>query len=283
MKEGGYKEFRRNGWEGLLAPEHEKDLVKLFSADKFPSAGFEGLVEEFHSNVGRTFRVYLCRESASPDFYAKSFEVEGILQVLKSVFVLSAAARSWKAARVLSESGIAVPRPVAFAERKKLGRRAESVIISEAVAGSEGMNLQNYFIKHFDQKPLSRERLREKRLILQKLAELYSLAHSQDTIYLPDFHPHNMLWQKRGEGDYSLYLVDFDEVNFRVRKNDRLKNLASLCRNADKIVKKMDHNVITTGDRLRFLRHYLEDLGEKEGTADLEELWKKVLDNLYLR
>ncbi len=280
MKPSAYIEFQRGGWEGLIAPEYEQGIKQLFTSSTFPSPDFPGTVEEVHSNVGRTYRVYVRSENEHPDFYAKSFQAKGIIHFLENKFVLASAERSWKAAHLLAEAGVLIPRPVAFARMRKWGLQTRSVYISGAINGARDGNLQNYFVKNFDEARLSVDRVREKRIILQKLAELYVRAHSQDRVYLPDFHPHNMLWHKDEEGNYRLYLMDFDEVRFRLRRDDRLKNLTSLCRNADKIVKKMNHNVITTTDRLRFLRHYL---GPSSSSEDLHSLWKKILSNWNLK
>jgi len=279
MKPSDYIEFKKCGWEGLIAPEYEQCLKALFSSDVFPSPDFDGNVMAVHSNVGRTYRIFLRPGAPGPDLYAKSFQAKNALHFIENKFVLSSAYRSWKAAHLLSESGALIPRPVAFAQKNKWGFRRNSVFISQAINGAEDENLQSHIVKNFDQKPLPKERAREKRRVIEKLAELYRLVHTQDRVYLPDFHPHNMLWKKE-DGDYCLYLMDFDEVKFRARKNDRLKNLASMCRNADKIVKKMDNNIITTTDRIRFLSHYL---GPDQNQGDLQELWKKVVENWYLK
>ncbi len=263
----------------LLAPEHKEDLKSLFTSDVFPSPDFAGKVEEVHSNVGRTYRIFLRPDGREPDLYATSFQAKNALHFIENRFVLAGAYRFWKAAHLLAESGVLIPRPVAFAQRNKCGFRRNSVFISEAINNTSGANLQNHVVKNFDRKPLSLQQVREKRRIIEKLAELYRLVHSQERVYLPDFHPHNMLWKKE-DGDYRLYLMDFDEVKFRARKNDHMKNLTSLCRNAEKIVKKMDNNIITTGDRIRFLSCYL---GPDQNRGDLQEIWKKVMKNWYLR
>lgn len=269
-------------WQGFVVSDGAGfGLVKLFAGPEFPAPGFPGRVEAFHRNIGTTYKIFLSEEDNQPSFYAKSFARTGALKTVKSLFAPTDAARSWRVAGLMRKHGISTPRPIAFMERKVLGMRMKSVFINQAVPDCQGRNLQQYFIERFDRRPLPRELVLEKRELIKKLAEIFRTAHAQADLYFPDFHPHNMALSKSPGRDLELFLVDFDEVNFKVRKDDRLKNLSSLGRNADKIRKKMKHNAITTGDALRFLRAYLGP--EPPSRQAVHALWRKVLDNWTLR
>jgi Ser/Thr protein kinase RdoA (MazF antagonist) len=159
--------------------------------------------------------------------------------------------------------------------------RHRSVYISAAIPRARDENLEYYFRHHFDLAPLPRERVKEKRALLEALAELFRLVHGQDRLYFPDLHPHNLVLAPDEEGRPRLYLVDFDEVRFRVRARDRMKNLASLGRNADKIAGRMARPGLTQLDRLRFLRSYLGERGCLPGA--LQSLWREVLANWNLK
>ena len=84
----------------------------------------------------------------------------------------------------------------------------------------------------------------------------------------------------RVDGALRLWLTDFDEVLFRVRPGDIIRNLTSLGRNSVKVQKKMTAGRITTGDRLRFLRRYLEPGASRD---QVQRLWREVSDNWELR
>jgi len=264
-------------WRGLFIEEFaDSELVGLFGEDEFPASSFLGKVEVVASNIAPTYRLAL---ADGREFFAKSFSRPPIISMIKSRFAPVGAARSWKAATVAGETGIPTPRPVALMERRTLGMAIRGVFISEAMPNALGQNLEHYFRENFDTPRLTRELILEKREIIKKIAAMFRAAHAQDRIYFPDFHPHNMVIQKPPEGGTSLYLVDFDEVRFKVRRDDRMKNLSSLGRNADKIVARMKHKSITTGDRLRFLRAYLGDPARDE----VEELAAEIVRNWNLK
>ena len=87
--------------------------------------------------------------------------------------------------------------------------------------------------------------------------------------------------KKNPDGIIRLFMVDFDEVRFDVRRKDRMKNLSSLGRNADKINKRMTNPLITTGDRIRFIKAYLGP--ERATRENTQALWKDILKNWNLK
>jgi len=275
---------RCGSWRGFIVREYAGgELMDLFSNDEFPGKAFIGKVEKVKSKKERSylFRVHLNEPKGERVFYAKSFCSRSWSDALRGIFIPIEASRSWMAAWIMTEEGIPTPRPVALMEQRVLGVRRRSVFINEAIRYSRGQSLEHYFREKFDLDALPPELVREKREIIRLIGEMYRKAHSQDRLYFPDFHPHNMIFQKSPSGKIRLFLVDFDEVRFNVRANDRTKNLASLCRNADKIVKKMKHRSITTGDRLRLIKAYLGP--EHRTRRDSLALWDYVRRNRDMR
>jgi hypothetical protein len=261
-------------WRGLMLPEYrDAGLPRLFE-DAFPAPGFSA--ERIHGNIGATWR--LSSPGLPTTLFAKHF-VHPPLVALTSLFRETGATRSWRAATIMAKEKITGPRPVAVMTRKTAGLTVESVFISEAIPNPLDRDLERYFRGRFDRPDLGPDQLREKREIIDRLADLFRAAHGQDRIYFPDFHPHNMV-ATREDGQLKLWLVDFDEVIFSVRPNDRLKNLASLGRNSIKVQKKMTGGRITTGDRLRFLLRYA---GPDATRSEVHRLWREVLDHWELR
>ena len=264
-------------WRGLMLDAfRQAGLLDLFAGPAFPAPGFAGSVARFHGNIGATYRV------DGPALPAPVF-VKYFVSTWRSLVPLTlgrtGAARCWRAAQILIEENLPTPRPVAVLTDTRLGLHRRSVFIAEAVPHSLDKNLELYFRHNFDRRPLPPELLSEKREIIERLAELYRRVHGQDRIYFPDFHPHNLVAARTG-GELSLYLVDFDEVNFHVRPDDRLRNLASLGRNSKKIQMKMRSGGIGIADRLRFLRHYL---GPEAGRDQAHRLGREILANWGLR
>jgi len=266
--------FRPGKWSGLLDPAYlQSGIEGLFRDGAFPSSSFSGTVIEVASNVARTLRIELPDGRA---VFAKHYFRRRWDRGLWGITLPAGALRSWKAARIMAEEGIACPRPVCVMMRKRLGVIAESVFVTEEVKNLRGRNLEQYFRQNFSGRN-DRGRVAEKREIIAVIAAMYRSAHSQERIYFPDFHPHNMVYQVAPGGERRLYLVDFDEVRFGVRKDDRMKNLSSLCRNAEKVMKKMGVRAITVTDRLRFVKAYLA------GEGDARKMWKEIGDNWNLK
>jgi hypothetical protein len=269
-------------WRGKMVREYlDSGLFELFRADEFPAPGFLGKVEAMASNIGVTWRIQMpgSGERTNESFIAKSFPAPSIKERVKNLLKPTGAARSWQATQICMKAGIPVPPPVALMEQSSMGVIGPSVFINLAIPDTLDQNLEYYFRNNYDLDPLPQELVREKHEIVRLIADMFRKAHDQDKIYFPDFHPHNMIVQKSGQG-VRLYLVDFDEVRFKVRQNDRIKNLASLGRNADKINKRMSAPAITTGDRLRFIRDYL---GKDVGAEEAEKLRKEIVSNWNLK
>jgi len=284
LKEGGKKApsvvpVEVGRWKGEAVESHaDSSVLSIFEGNKFPSPGFKGDVELVAHNIGSTYRVTL---PGSPEnvYYVKHFFMHRRGKGKLRDFIPDQGMRSWKASLAAMAEDIPCPTPVCELSKKTMGIVTASVFICEEIKGGLSENLEMHFRNCFDFPSLTPEQLHEKREIVSLLADLFKSVHDQDSIYFPDFHPHNMVY-RRGEAGGELFMVDFDEVRFGLRDDDKLKNLSSLGRNADKIIKKMEHRAITTGDRVRFMERYL---GEGASSEDLHKLWKKILDNWNLK
>ena len=266
---------RAGRFEGLMLLAYaQAGLPRLFEGD-FPAPGFTA--ERIHGNIGATWRI------SSPDLpatvFAKHF-VHPPLVAAASLWREIGAERSWRAATIMAEERIPGPRPVAVMTRQTAGLKVESVFVSEAIPGPLDRDLERWYRARFDRPDLGPELLHEKREVIERLADLFRAAHAQSRIYFPDFHPHNMV-ASRPDGALRLWLVDFDEVLFRARPDDALRNLVSLGRNSVKAQNKMTGGGrITTSDRLRFLYRYA---GPDATREQVHRLWREVRDNWELR
>ncbi len=266
-------------WSGKIISKYENsELLSLFSSDVFPSQDFPGQIENIHSNIGKTFKA---KVSDGAVLFGKRFEQRKFEKAINSLFVPMEAARSWKASWLLLKNGISTPPPIAVMEQKRLGMNSKTVFIARAIPHTPSKSLITFCQETFDHSPLPMEKVREKRLLINMLAEFYKKVHQKNAVYFPDFHPHNFVLEKTPDGRHKLYIVDFDEVNFKIRKDDVMKNLSSLGRNTDKVMKKSKHQFITTGDRLRFIKAYLGD--GKNDRASSQKLWKNIIKNYQLK
>ncbi len=271
---------KRGRWGGLVvSPYKGSGLLDLFD-HSFPSQSFPGQVTLVASNIASSYRIRLKGPRGHIDLFAKSFSAD-FKSRLKNLKKPMNADRSWKASWIMINTGLPTPRPVAIMKRRSMGLVKQSVFVSETIKGALDENLEIYFRNNFDLPGLTRELIREKREIIKAIGQIYRKAHSQNRVYLPDFHPHNMVIEKDSSGKPMLYLVDFDEVRFKVRKLDPIKNLSSLGRNADKIIKKMNHKSITTGDRLRFIKSYLGP--GKDSPEKTSEMARLIIANWNLK
>ena len=166
-------------------------------------------------------------------------------------------------------------------EQKILGMNSKTVFIAQAITNAQSKNLRTYFQEAYEHKHLPIEKIQEKRRLITMLGDFYRDVHQKKVIYFPDFHPHNFVLEKTKNNNFKLYIVDFDEVNFKIRKDDIIKNLSSLCRNTDKNQNKSKYPYITTCDRLRFIKAYLGQ--GNNGRAASQKLLKEIINNYLLK
>ena len=97
-----------------------------------------------------------------------------------------------------------------------------------------------------------------KRRLIGNVATAIRRMHDRG-IYHADLHLKNILVGVNSEGEFSVYLIDFDKSRFldRFTFRFRMKNLMRLNRSAEKM--KRLGLPITTRDQMRFLREYFRE------------------------
>jgi len=95
--------------------------------------------------------------------------------------------------------------------------------------------------------------------------------HDRDICH-GDLKSNNILVEKKTGKEDKPYLVDLDSARIKkgVKKEDRIRDLARL--NASLL----DTKIVSTPDRLRFLKHYL-NVVEKKGEHTVSEYWKEIV------
>lgn len=198
----------------------------------------------------RFFRVDAASE---PALYVKVFTLPPGAGRLRYFLRPSKARRERAVARRIERLGVAVVRPVAVGEERRLGVLTRSFAVSRD-AGARDLRAVLEGL---------RARGLERRALLERFAvyarKLHDAGVDQD-----DFSPNNFL--VRGDGEFVL--IDFERA--RVRRGPlgarAWTQLAKLNRR--------DFGV-SRSDRLRFLRAYLGSKG-REGRAERRAAWRKI-------
>ncbi len=149
--------------------------------------------------------------------------------------------RAWVGGNGLKARGVSTLNPLGLAERRGGLGLKESFFLMEVLEGAQ--ELDRYVISHL-------ENLEERRLFTGVFAQWLSHYHDKD-LYHRDMKTCNILVSKNGES-WNFHLLDLEDVrlNKRVREGDLFRNFLQLNTSAPKI--------ITTTDRFRFLRNYLD-------------------------
>lgn len=211
----------------------------------------------------------------SSEIYIKRYSIKSLKQTIQAFFQMHKAQKSWRIARALSGKGIPTPQPVAFLRRQTSSRSKEYLLITEGVAG--GFSLQEYgpsrIIVPEDVCPLAsfkedKKRIALKRTLIRSVAEFLGNLHLAG-VYHGDLTANNILIAQCGE-QWCAYLIDLDSVRSThwISERRRLKNLDELGRNF------LDLRLLTTSDRVRFLKHYLNTYTKE--TRTFRELFYDV-------
>lgn len=155
----------------------------------------------------------------------------------------SPAVRALRGAQLLQAAGIAVPSPLAVAERRVAGIIRESFYVSEALLAHTPLNV--YWKTH--QQPQPRQR---RQAFLCALAAFVRTLHGIG-LYIGDLKDENVLVKEHGPQQWQFFLVDLDRVTHRnpLSQSRRLKNIVQLERTLGRYA--------CASDRLFFLHQYL--------------------------
>jgi serine/threonine protein kinase len=171
----------------------------------------------------------------------KSYHPHKVWDRFKEHFRRSKGMRAWIAGNGLKARGVPTLNPLGLAdERDWLGLK-ESFFFMEVLEGAQELDR---YIFH------SLENLKGRRLFTKVFAQWLSHYHDKD-LYHRDMKTCNILVSKNGE-TWNFHLLDLEDVrlNKKVSERDLFKSFLQLNTSAPKI--------ITTMDRFRFLRNYLD-------------------------
>lgn len=153
--------------------------------------------------------------------------------------------------RLVADLGIPTMQIVAWGEEKGFSFSRKSFLITESLGDLE--RLEDYFIRKYA-KPLTLKEIKEKRALIQRVAEIARLFHGANC-YHRDFYCGHFLVKEQKEALPILYLIDLQRVRQRcyLRRRWKTKDLAALNFTADS-------TAISKADRLRFFLAYLNVL-----------------------
>lgn len=181
--------------------------------------------------------------------YLKRYNAFSWRYRLVSLFVPSAAKRSWAGAGALLRAGFFTGEPIAAVECRSWGMLTKSFYLSAEV--EEGRTADAYWREKLV--PLKgKEGFRGRRNFLKMLALLFRSLHMHN-IYHNDLKDANILVASRDHGAESFYLMDLEGIR-RYRGlvgRRRVKNLVQLNRTMGRAVSR--------SARLYFLKEYLGD------------------------
>ena len=182
------------------------------------------------------------------DVYIKRYRFVNLKQIVQTLLHVHKAQKSWRIGRILLQKGIPTPKPIAYLARRTSRLAGEHLLITEGI--THGISLFDYVHEHFHPHTIT---LSEKRLLIKNVAEFLGKLHLAG-IYHGDLTAHNIFVEHARPNQFRISLIDLDSVRSThwISFRRRIKNLDELGRNF------LDLRVISTSDRIRFLKHYLQ-------------------------
>jgi len=172
----------------------------------------------------------------------KEYRYETISDRLRHLFRPPKGKVSWVAGNVLFSRGISPHKPLAYAERRKLGFLREAFCVTESPA--DHMELDRYLVRRFEKSP--RQDLRR---FIRAFGRWIGALHGAG-IYHRDLKTCNILVRDNPDGwDFSL--IDLEDViqGERIGIEKIFRNLVQINCSVPKF--------FSYGDRIRFLKGYL--------------------------
>lgn len=197
------------------------------------------------------------QNNANKSFLIKIYLYPGLWQKVKYLFRRSKGDKELKLAQDISKKGIPTIVPQKVEDKRKLGILKESLVITEQLP--DCLDLEELLLK----KRVQDRRLKSK--VIVEYAKLARLIHDQG-IYQDDFDPNNILYQKRQDGTFQLYFVDFERTKLlkKISFRKRVHSLAKLNRMGRRL---------KDVDQMRFLKVYL---GAQTTKNELSEWIKEI-------
>ena len=200
--------------------------------------------------------------------YLKRYQYSGkdILKSLLKFSGLRSARHEWQNILEFQSMGIPTMTPMAVGESKKWGISKESFLLTKGIEDVE--KLENIIPQYFSP-PLNREQLREKRLLIMKLAALTKRMHQSGFNHRDFYLTHILVKRDSSKGEWFFYIADLHRVDIRKKVSLRwkIKDIAALNYSAPK-------DYITNTDRIIFLKNYL---GDNPSKREYRYIIRKIL------
>jgi tRNA A-37 threonylcarbamoyl transferase component Bud32 len=175
-------------------------------------------------------------------FCVKQFSYPTLGERMKECFRREKGLKAWVAANGLKARGITGLKLLAFAKRTRCLGVREGFLLMEAL--ENGQEMDRYLVKGFDG-------FSSKRRFIRSFAHWLSELHHKG-VYHQDMKTCN-IWVSEKEGGWDFTLLDLEDVALDETVNG--EQLFRTCLQLNTSVP----GTITRGDRLRFLRQYLEN------------------------
>jgi tRNA A-37 threonylcarbamoyl transferase component Bud32 len=198
--------------------------------------------------VSKTSEVYQWRHEEAL-LYIKKYPCTGMKLFFQTVFQLNKAQKSWRVGRYLLDKGIDTPQPIFYLCRRVSAFKSDHIFATAGIQNS--MSLRDYINRNFQKNRFTQS---EKREFIARAAQFLGRLHLSG-VYHGDLTARNILVEQGNDvSDTRLFLIDLDAVRSAhwISRRRRIKNLDELGRNF------LDLKIISTCDRARFLKNYLE-------------------------
>lgn len=192
------------GYRGMIAAGYDDPifLAVLTPPDDLWSRPGVEILNEGRNRVGR-LRLPLST-GVTADIIVKEFSSRGVNK-LKSLILPSKAAKAWRGAMALLESGLGTARPVAYLARRRRGFIERSFFLSERIEGAA--EVRGLF------RELPAPKLEP---LLTALASFLSASHAKGILHR-DLSDGNILVNTGAAGDFEFVLLDTNRIRLRRR------------------------------------------------------------------
>jgi len=257
--------FKSGSLRGFINRDfHGPELSELLGNPDRPfSETTRTIIKDSHTTSSCSLPLKIAGEKV--ELHIKRYNYQSIFYSLKNLLRASRGKRVWKAAHGLRTRSIPVPEPVAFLEERRGRFLVKSYFITRMIDHSLPLVT---LLKH-GLAGTTAGALTHKNSLIQEVAQLVRTMHERGISH-GDLKSANILVQKTPSQNEKCYLVDLDRASIKKRgkKEFVIRDLARL--NASLL----DTKIVSTPDRLRFLKYYLRV--HKTGDQKAREYWQAI-------
>ncbi len=260
------------GYRGCIRQEYNTPFLHD-SVEKLLASGFASQPALTKYPDREVYRLQI----HSGDIYVKRYYFTNLKQTIQTLLHTHKAQKSWRIGRILLKKRLYTPQPIAYLTRRISLLSGEHILITEGI--TQGLSLRDYvraYIQASTELPAGRGKFSEKRALIRNVGEFLGRLHLAG-IYHGDFTANNIFVECARPGHFRIYLIDLDSVRSTrwISSQRRIKNLDELGRNF------LDLRVISTSDRIRFLKHYLRTNTQENRT--FRQLFNEVFQRTQFR